>query len=429
MKLLSQITIQRSSGKAFVQLLQGDLSSIPEEHETDILVISAYPGDYTPLEGSLMGALFSKGLNVGELSLSKAVDLRSQLHCWLSNPLSKDLQDRLNVRRLLCFEPGNMLEQAETVVGNIFRCINAFAFEEHNNVVALPIVAAGHQKVPLERVFPVMVDSAIFWLENGLPLQCIKLVVYRDEQVPQALKIFEKARKRFDLRTASTKRDTVEKAIGKLKKPVKNSFNRAKAEDDNAGRKQANTAGQESASFTSRGGGNGNTESTFPPMPPQASAAPQAAPSATAPSPRKPITNNHEYDYFISYAHTHSNLINSFVSLVKSKNNQLNIFYDRDSIPAGSQWIRQLSGAIQKAKKVLIFLSPDYDKSPVCWDEFQCAKLMEYNRRQQIIQTIYLYDYKDIEMPPIMGIYSYIDCREGDEGKLEKCIQKIIAGQ
>ena len=413
MELLSEIIIHRPNGEAAVQLLHGDLSSLPKEHKTDILVISAYPGDYTPLEGSLMGALYRKGVDVGELSLSKAVDLRSQLHCWLSKPLAKDLQERLNVKSLLCFEPGNMLDNSEEVVGNIFRCINAFAFEQQFNVVALPIVTAGYQKVPLSIVFPVLVDAAAFWLENGLPLHCIKLVIYRQEQVPQALQIFTRAKQAFESKTARKKSN----------KP--------------GGASTGSTIARNSVGATTRSGGKAGPDdviSGHSTMRSGASSAlpqsvPASAPMSDSPQAQtKAESPKDEYDYFISYAHTHSELINSFVDLVKLRNGQLNIFYDRDSIPPGSQWIRQLSSAIQKAKKVLIFLSPDYDKSPVCWDEFQCAKLMEYNKRKQIIQTIYLYDYLDIEMPPIMGIYSYIDCREGDPEKLRKSIEKIIEG-
>ena len=79
-----------------------------------------------------------------------------------------------------------------------------------------------------------------------------------------------------------------------------------------------------------------------------------------------------------------------------------------------------------KLIKYLFFFSPEYDKSPVCWDEFQCAKLMEYNRKKSIIQTVYLYGYKETEMPPIMGIYSYIDCREGSVEKLKACVQLLV---
>ena len=56
----------------------------------------------------------------------------------------------------------------------------------------------------------------------------------------------------------------------------------------------------------------------------------------------------------------------------------------------------------------------------------QCAKLMEYNRKKSMIQTVYLYGYKETEMPLIMGIYSYIDCREGSREKIADCIDKLL---
>jgi TIR domain len=130
------------------------------------------------------------------------------------------------------------------------------------------------------------------------------------------------------------------------------------------------------------------------------------------------VSGDKQYDYFVSYAHKHAEIVDVFVNNLSTANGNLKIFYDKNSIPAGGLWIKQISDAIQKAKKVLIFLSPDYSNSPVCWDEFQCAKLMEYNSKKQIIQTIYLYN--DIAMPPIMGIYSWADCREGDKDKLQK---------
>jgi hypothetical protein len=130
------------------------------------------------------------------------------------------------------------------------------------------------------------------------------------------------------------------------------------------------------------------------------------------------------YDFFISYAHTHSELINNFVEQLKKTDSKINVFYDKDSIPPGGMWIKQISDTIGKSKNVLVFLSPDYDNSPVCWDEFQCAKLLEYNRKTSVIQTIYLYKH---ELPLIMGIYSYLDCREGDMNKLFEAIPKLIS--
>ena len=395
MKLLSQITVQRKQNDATIQLLQGDLTAIPQEHAADILVVSAYPGSYEPIPGTLMAALYHKGIVVGEMAEDKEIDLRKQLDCWLSKPLSTEQQTRYHFKQILCFEPGIEVHEDKTVVANIFRCVNAFAFEKQNNVVALPVVASGSQKVSLDKMLPVLVETAVFWLENGLPLQSVKLVLYTGEQVKVAVPEFQKMKKYYEDLTFPAEKFKIatpaRKKLTRLSKIVRiRSFKSKKREGV--------IYPQLSSDFE------------YP-----------AAKRATH------FLNKKEdnYDYFISYAHTHSDLINSFVEHLKQKNSNLKIFYDKDSIPPGGLWIKQISDTIQKSKKVLIFLSPDYDKSPVCWDEFQCAKLLEYNRKKPVIQTIYLYQYED-ELPLIMGIYSYIDCREGDQEKLLEAIPKLV---
>lgn len=364
MKLLSEINIQRAQGSTAIQLLQGDLSAIPAEHATDILVMSAFPGDYSALTGSLIRALHDKGLSVQTLSQHKETDLRTQLNCWLSEPLSIPDQQKFNFKRILCFEPGEKIKEPEEVVGDIFRCINTFAFDEDKNELAMPIIATGYQKIPMQKIMPALLEAAFFWLKNGLPIKCIKLVVHRPEQAELALPIFDKF-----------KNEQLDEQVAKEE------------------------------------------------LPPARGIQPQPAPSPVKPGSAEVKKG---YDYFLSYAHVHSKEVQHFVDELKNKNNSLAVFYDKDSIPPGGLWIKQISAAIQQADKVLVFLSPDYDNSPVCWDEFQCAKLMEYNRKKTIIQTVYLYGYKETEMPPIMGIYSYIDCREGSTEKLNACIQQLL---
>ena len=404
MKLLSQINIQRTQGSTVVQLLQGDLSAIPAEHATDILVMSAFPGDYTALPGSLILALEEKGLNVKELALDKEVDLRKQLNCWLSKPLSPDAQQKFNFKRILCFEPGDKIKEPEEVVGDIFRCINTFAFDEDKNEIIMPIIATGYQKITLQKILPALLQAANFWLKNGLPIKCIKLVVHRPEQVQQALTIFiEKLITDQQARKAAKEENNPQRGIqpqpAPLPAPALISFwNKIK----NAFKKETI-----------------NPQAVNPaPVNPSVINSPAVNPGTDEVKKR--------YDYFLSYAHVHSKEVQHFVDELKNKNKAVNVFYDKDSIPPGGLWIQQISAAIQQSDKVLVFLSPDYDNSPVCWDEFQCAKLMEYNRKKSIIQTVYLYGYKETEMPPIMGIYSYIDCREGSTEKLNACIQQLL---
>lgn len=381
MKLLSQINIERSPQTAVIQLLQGDLSAIPTEHATDILVMSAFPGDYIALKGSLIYALNEKGLSVEALALEKETDLRNQLHCWLSKPLSLADKQKFNFRKILCFEPGEKIKEPQESVSDIFRCINTFAFDEENNVLAMPIIGTGYQQVPIEKMLPALLQACCFWLKNGLPLQCINLVVHSNEKSKQALKIFNEFEK--SLHNEQGKNETYYPPQELPSPPP--SF---PAEFEKSSSKKVKE--------------------------PEPGGIPATAPAKKG------------YDYFLSYAHVHSKEIQLFVDELKNKNSNLSVFYDKDSIPPGGLWIQQISAAIQRADKVLIFLSPDYDNSPVCWDEFQCAKLMEYKREKSIIQTVYLYGHKETEMPLIMGIYSYIDCREGNTEKLQDCVQQLL---
>jgi hypothetical protein len=397
MQLISTIRTPNNR-QGVIELLLGDLSAIPREQAVDLLVVSAYPGDYTPVEGSLMGCLANKGLSLRELANHKKTDLRAQLGCWISRPLSKEQQDRLNIGSILCFEPDMKSNKPEEVVGNIFRCINSFAFDDEYNSIALPIVATGHQKIPLQTMLPVLLDAAYFWLQHGLPLDAIKLAIYSEDKLAIAKKLFEQAKRKYE----QPKKGMVKKNL----------------ESFSTGESGPNRVGEDTPPFTT--GRSGGTAVA----PPKPSA---AAPAATAPAPQGPpavVNSTASYDFFISYAHKHTSLVNTFVEAMLNINPQLNIFYDRTSIPPGGLWIKQISDAIQKAKKVLVLLSPDYTNSPVCWDEFQCAKLIEYNNKTQVIQTVYLYN--DAALPPIMGIYSWIDCREGDLQKLQQATGVLL---
>ncbi|HMH24084.1 MAG TPA: toll/interleukin-1 receptor domain-containing protein [Puia sp.] len=405
MRLLSEIIITGPLHNSSVQLLQGDLTAIPKEHHTDILVVSAFPNDYTPLPGSLMYALHEKGIDVGELAKDKAVNLVQELGCWLSRPLSKAQQEQFNFKQILCFEPTRQAGAPETIVGNIFRCINNFVFGDENNVIAMPVLASGKQKVPIEKMLPAMLDACIFWLESGVPLDCIKLMLHRDEQVEAALPVFERARKKHAGQDATPAPAPIPAAAPIV--PV-------------------------AAIGTPR-----PLAAVPPPTPAPSSpsAIPAAAPSPSAsvpgpalvPVPAPPVpayAGKADYDFFISYSHLQSEQVAELVKALKEKDSSLNIFYDRSSIPTGGLWIRLISDAIQRSKSVVCVLSPQYRNSDVCWDEFQCAKAKEYRTKKPVIKTINFMT--DSDMPLIMSLYSWIDCTEGDVNKLKDAVAMLL---
>jgi hypothetical protein len=443
MQILSEIMISRpQQDNAIIQLLQGDLAAIPKEHAADILIISAYPGSYMPVPRTLIAALVNKGLSVEQLAKSKAIDLRDQLGCWLSQPLTAAQQEQFNFKKILCFEPWQQTTDQTAVIGNIFRCINTFAFNENNNVIAMPVLASGKQKVPFEKMLPALLDASIFWMESGLPLKAIKLVLYSDEQAKMASPIFYRAKQQNELKQLLRNKsisgsDALEMlAIKKQEQlPGEETMQMLTSEIQELADKEKE---MEIGGLLPERGTGGDTK-TFAGIAPAAGEPPRNRPATAAAAPSAdsaPIKENPaatvnpaettvQYDYFVSYAHKHADVVDIFVNNMKDTNKNLQLFYDKSSIPCGGLWIKQISDAIQKAKKVLVFLSPEYSNSPVCWDEFQCAKLVEYNSKKPVIQTIYLYN--DTAMPPIMGIYSWADCREGDTRKLQQIAVELCA--
>ena len=195
MRILDALSLTFEGTERRIELLQGDLSAIPLEHRVDLLVVSAFPHDYTPTPSSLIGALNHKGVSVQALSRDKAVDLRSTASCWLSHPVESS--EQLNFERILCFEPlvrGNPGE----VVGDIFRAIIPFTGGEPPlHSVAMPIVAAGDQGFQLQEMLRNLVDAAFHWLSIGLPIDVIKIVAYNDRDAIQALEEFSKVKKQL----------------------------------------------------------------------------------------------------------------------------------------------------------------------------------------------------------------------------------------
>jgi len=131
-----------------------------------------------------------------------------------------------------------------------------------------------------------------------------------------------------------------------------------------------------------------------------------------------------EFDFFVSYSHKNKEHVRYFIDSLRQKYPSLRVFYDSDSIPKGGQWLREISRCIDRSRKVLIFLSKDFDESPACWDEFQCAKVRQNKTGKNIIMNIYLLNHP--ELPSMFEIFNWIDCREADKQKLDSAIADVI---
>jgi TIR domain-containing protein len=191
-RLLNQIEISHGSGVRRIQLFVGDLSRLPSSLRVDALVVSAFPDDYLPTPASLIGALFARGVSVAELAARKATDLRETCSCWMSPPLSAE-QAKLGFDRILCFEPATRGAPTE-VVGDIFRALIPFLGDHGLRSVAMPVVATGDQRTPLDEMLPALMEAALHWMSLGISLETLRIFVNSEDSADEANRIFERAK-------------------------------------------------------------------------------------------------------------------------------------------------------------------------------------------------------------------------------------------
>jgi hypothetical protein len=191
LQTIDSILIDAVGKKSKIELCQGDLTAIPEGESIDLLVVSAFPDDYIPTPRSLIGALYRRGISVEKLAQNKAVDLRQAFSCWLSSDL---VSSPLGIpyRRILCFEPG-VRGQPPELVGDIFRSLAPFLVGPPKLAkVAMPLVAAGDQGYSVEEMLSPLVEAAVRWMQTGMPLSLLKIVVRSEVEVRRAREVFKR---------------------------------------------------------------------------------------------------------------------------------------------------------------------------------------------------------------------------------------------
>jgi len=166
MELISEVRISKNKS---LQLLKGDLTEIPKNHEVDFIVISAFPDDYFPSGTSLVGAFNRKGLSVESLSNDKELDIRRYSDCWISKEICFP-----NINRILCFEPHDRGNPYSLIAG-IFQSLMLISKQFPIKSIAMPLLLSGDQGYANDMVINELVRTSILWLKNE-PFQVIKIV-------------------------------------------------------------------------------------------------------------------------------------------------------------------------------------------------------------------------------------------------------------
>src|SRR4051794_15578743 len=207
MKLLDSLSVYHGSDERRIEIYHGDLTALGPEEAVDVLIVSAFPDDYAPTSGSLIGALARKGVSVHTLAQRKAADLRKVCSCWMSEEI--DATDPgIRFRRILCFEPVLRGSPPE-VVGDIFRSLAPFVIDrEPVRSVAMPLVATGDQRVPVAHMIEPLLDAAVHWMALEFPLERLKVVAHTEALARDLAREFAALKPRYEgfgLRAAAPK--------------------------------------------------------------------------------------------------------------------------------------------------------------------------------------------------------------------------------
>lgn len=167
-------TIALPNGRR-IDLCRGDLAALPRREWFDAVLISTMPGDYSPTQTSVVGALGEKGVSVEKLSADARIDHRSTLGVWVSQPIETD-EVGIGLGRIICFEPDRLGSPPE-VVGRLFRSMPAVLDEAHEvKSIAMPILSTGDRGIDVRTMLVPLLEAAMAALGHGLPLDRIAIV-------------------------------------------------------------------------------------------------------------------------------------------------------------------------------------------------------------------------------------------------------------
>ncbi|MBA2500134.1 MAG: toll/interleukin-1 receptor domain-containing protein [Chitinophagaceae bacterium] len=198
MQIVDEIITEK---KGKLQLILGDLTDISPEHKVDVLVVSAFPGNYTPTSTSLIGSLFSAGLSVERLASEKESDFRDQFDSWISKEINFK-----NIKRILCFEPEEEKNPYSMIAG-IFQSIMPFATQYSIESVAMPLILTGCRGASDQMVLKELIKTSLFWLDKDFPVKTIKIVIKDISKIEQLHPLFVAHENKYLAKSVPTKYD------------------------------------------------------------------------------------------------------------------------------------------------------------------------------------------------------------------------------
>jgi hypothetical protein len=406
MELLGRISVGGAEESRSIELYRGDLVALPDDQTVDILVLSAFPDDYLATGGSLIGALAAAGLSLAELAARKALDLRSERSCWLS----EEIPGARGFSRILCFEPLRSGTPPE-LVDDLFDSLDQVLLGDYREGrVAMPLLATGDMGWPSEQMLTALLDAAVARLRIGLPLRVLRIVEREPEKATRLQRLFRDYTDAYgdQVDTRPQRHQPLPpppSAAAPMPTRSKGGVVLRRLALGGLSRLARRVLGRVGASWPWPGpgsvilGGGGGADG--------------------------PIDERDEgWDIFVSYSRKDAALVDSFIAMIRAQYPGARIFRDSESIRAGIDWISRLADAIDASRSVVALFSPAYFDSKWCKREFNAAIIREDQGDDALLYPLYLRD--DEKAPSLYLTFNCIDCREADLEKLKGASEKLV---
>lgn len=175
MSLINIISVPTSNGLKTIEIHNIDISKL--NFNVDVLVISAYHNQYYPAPNTVIKALSDNyEIVIEELAKKPLLDLRSSLHCWVSD----EITDK-PFKYILCIEGiKTSIEKygtGENALDDLFGTISLLQYKKIKaSSIALPILGAGFQNNVIEVILPQLIKKAIDSLNANPVLNTIYFV-------------------------------------------------------------------------------------------------------------------------------------------------------------------------------------------------------------------------------------------------------------
>ena len=132
-------------------------------------------------------------------------------------------------------------------------------------------------------------------------------------------------------------------------------------------------------------------------------------------TPAVPVSDEFDFDVFVSYSHKNAAAADAFVLHLRQLRPGIRVFVDRHELQVGMAWHQEIFESLERSRYVVALLSPDYLAAKPCKEEFGIARLHGERVHRRVLQPVYAYS---ADLPTHYLYLQYLDAREGDANKL-----------